>query len=334
MTLQKDSKALGHAMALVTAVIWGCTFVSSKVLLESFTPIEVMFFRFVLAYIALWIMKPKLLRTGSIKRELGFAAAGLTGVTLYFVCENVALTYTQASNVGVIVSVAPMFTAVLSSIFFKSEKPGHKFYVGFLISIAGIALISFNGAAVLKLSPMGDALTVAAALSWAVYSLIMIRLNGYGYGTLLCTRRVFFYGLVFMTPLLFVMESGFDPGRFASVPVVLNFLFLGLVASALCYVFWNRAFEILGAVKTNVYIYLVPVVSIVASAVIIREKITWISALGAVLTLMGLWFSQISPRKLPESSRQEGVYENEEIPCDYTEPGSFDDAGLQDQQRK
>ena len=73
---------------------------------------------------------------------------------------------------------------------------------------------------------------------------------------------------------------------------LLNFLYLGLGASALCFVTWNWCVGILGAVKTSSYIYLVPVITIVASFLILRENITGVALIGACLTLVGLFLSE------------------------------------------
>ena len=110
--MSEKSNMTGHLAAAVTIFIWGTTFISTKVLLVSFTPLEILFFRFFIGYAALWIAAPRLLHTGDRKAELLFAAAGLCGVTLYFLMENFALTLTQAANVSIIISVAPFFTSL------------------------------------------------------------------------------------------------------------------------------------------------------------------------------------------------------------------------------
>lgn len=146
----------GHITALITIVIWGTTFISTKILLTDFTPIEKLFFRFLLGLLVLIAVYPKRLRIKDKKQELTFAAAGLCGICLYYLLENIALTYTMASNVGVIISVAPFFTAVLSHVFLKTEeKLKVQFFVGFIVAITGICLISFNGKE-LELNPIGD----------------------------------------------------------------------------------------------------------------------------------------------------------------------------------
>ncbi|MGL5436109.1 MAG: DMT family transporter [Lachnospiraceae bacterium] len=205
--------------------------------------------------------------------------------------ENISLTLTTESNVGVIITIAPFFTALLSALLLKSDKPKLQFYVGFLAAIAGVILISCNGSS-LQINPLGDFLAVLAAVAWAVYSILTRKISELGYPVIQTTRRIFFYGLLFMLPLLFIMDFSLQPDRFTNLINLGNILYLGLGASALCFVTWNTAVGILGAVKTGVYIYLVPVVTVATSALILNEALTPILILGAILTLAGLWLSE------------------------------------------
>jgi drug/metabolite transporter (DMT)-like permease len=282
----------GHITALITILIWGTTFISTKILLTDFTPIEILFLRFVLGLIVLIVIYPKRLKVKNIKQELYFALAGLCGITLYYLLENIALTYTMASNVGVIISIAPFFTAILSHIFMKSEeKLKVNFFIGFLVAIVGICLISFNGSK-LKLNPIGDILAVAAAIVWAIYSLLTRKISSFGYNTIQTTRRIFIYGIILMLPTLFIFDFNLDFQRLANLKYILNFLYLGIGASALCFVTWNYAVKVLGAVKTSVYIYMIPVITVITSAIVLKEKITLIAIIGTVLTLIGLFLSE------------------------------------------
>ena len=110
----EEKLSLGHLAALFTVVNWGTTFIATKLLLEAFTPIEILLFRFVLGFLALWLVCPRRLKVGDWHREAVFAAAGLTGVCLYYLLENIALTFSTASNVGVIVSASPLFAALFT----------------------------------------------------------------------------------------------------------------------------------------------------------------------------------------------------------------------------
>ena len=215
----------------------------------------------------------------------------LCGVCLYYLLENIALTYTMASNVGVIISIAPFFTAMLTHLVTKEEKLRANFFIGFIVAMAGICLISFNGAK-MQLNPIGDLLAVAAAVVWACYSVLTRKISSFGYHTVQTTRRVFAYGIVFMIPALFLFDCRIGAERFANPVYLGNLIFLGLGASALCFVTWNMAVKILGAVKTSIYIYLVPVITVVTSALILNEQVTVMSGVGTILTLIGLFLSE------------------------------------------
>lgn len=286
---QKTS--IGHLLAVLTILIWGTTFISTKILLTDFKPVEILFFRFVLGLIALWIVHPHRLKRTTKKQELTFAAAGLCGICLYYLLENIALTYSMASNISVILSVTPFFTAILSCLVTKGEKLSLSFFVGFVVAMAGIALISFNGSR-MQLNPLGDMLAILAGVVWAFYSVFMKDIGNFGYNTIAATRRVFTYGILFMIPALFFFDFDWDLTRFGTAVNLFNIVYLGLGASAMCFVTWNVALKILGVVKTSVYIYAIPVITVIASVIILHEKITLMSAAGTVLTLVGLFLSE------------------------------------------
>lgn len=288
----KNKNIIGHIYALITIIIWGTTFISTKVLLNNFSPIEILFFRFTIGFFALFIISPHKLKLKEKKEEFLFISAGLSGVTLYFLFENIALTYSFASNVGVIIAISPFFTAILAHIFLEKEKFKLNFFIGFISAIIGIFLISFNGQTVLKLNPIGDILAVLAAFTWAVYSILIRKISNLGYNTIQSTKKIFLYGIIFMIPMLFIMDFKFNFEYFLNKINLFNILFLGLGASALCFVTWNFSVKILGAVKTSVYIYMVPVITVVASILILHENITLISVIGTVLILFGLFISE------------------------------------------
>ena len=274
----------GHLAALLTIFIWGTTFISTKILLTDFKPIEILFFRFLIGLFILILIYPKRLRKTTKKQELTFALTGLCGVTLYYLLENIALTYSMASNIGVIISIAPFFTAILSHFILKEETLNQNFIIGFMAAMMGIMLISFNGSSNFKLNPLGDILALLAALTK--------RISDYGYSTIQVTRRTFMYGVTFMFLTLIPLGFKLDLGRFSNPIYLGNILFLGLGASALCFVTWNMAVKILGAVKTSIYIYIVPVVTVVTSIIVLHEQITLMAFIGTVLILIGLFLSQ------------------------------------------
>jgi drug/metabolite transporter (DMT)-like permease len=301
-----DNKTMkAHILALLTIFIWGTTYISTKRLLVDFSPTEIMFFRFIIAFLVLLAFSPSRIRFRSLKEELLFASAGLAGVTMYFFLQNTSLVYTLASNAGVLISVAPFFTGILSWLILKDTVLRKNFFIGFAFSIIGVVLISFNGNFVLKLNPLGDILAVSCAVAWAAYCVIMKKISALDYPTIPCTRKIFFYGILTMLPLLPFLDFHLDPSRFYHLPNVFNMLFLGLGASALCFVTWNYAVSVLGPVRTSVYIYFNPIVTVVTSAIVLHERITPVAMAGVVLILSGLYLSEKRGNKSSQTEKEE-----------------------------
>jgi drug/metabolite transporter (DMT)-like permease len=306
MLLPRGQALLAHLFALGTSAVWGLTFISSKILLETHTPLEIIVFRFTAATAFLFCLRPRLFRHGGGWRtELLFAGAGLFGVSVYFLLENTALLYTYASNTSVILCTAPFFTGLVCSAFLK-ERMGHTFFLGFVIAIAGIALISFNGASTLGLNPLGDFLAMLAALSWAIYSLLTRLIFDRGYPMLEATRRILLWGLASFVLFLPFQAKPFQMPDLMDPATVGHILFLGLLASGVCYSTWNHALRTIGAVKTTAYIYLSPVFTVLAAALVLDERITLLAAIGMILTLTGLLLSE-NPFALPDNVRNFGL---------------------------
>lgn len=287
----KNKQLLGHLAAMFTIFLWGSTFISTKILLTAFSPTEILFFRFFIGYLALMIIYPVTMKVRSKKHEGMFALAGLCGVVLYYFLENVALTYTFASNAGVISSVVPFFSFLLAYFLLKDEPLHSRFFIGFFIAMTGIVLISMNGMTTFQLNPLGDALALTATIVWAFYSILSKMINQYGYHIIQVTRRVFFYGLLWMIPLIWHFKIRLDWERLTNPSFAFHLLFLGLFASAICFLTWSFSVKMLGVVKSSVYIYGVPIITMVISMIVLHERLTLMSALGTALTLGGLLLS-------------------------------------------
>jgi drug/metabolite transporter (DMT)-like permease len=279
-------------MALATVTVWGTTFVITKILLlHGLTPSGIFFLRFALAYIGVGLLSWKRIWADSFRDELLFVASGLAGGSLYFLFENTALTYTLASNASLLICVAPILTTFLNRLFYRGDRIHSSLIYGSLMAFAGVALVVYNGGVVLKLNPLGDILVLLAALMWAFYSVIIKTLNG-KYSALFVTRKVFFYGLLTTLPVFIVQP--FDV-RFDTLlqPIVwINLLFLGLVASMLCFISWNLSAKTLGIVRITNYVYFSPVVTLVTSVFLLHERITPIALAGSVLILSGVYLAE------------------------------------------
>lgn len=277
-----------YVIAFAIVVIWGCTFVQTKLLINSgLCPEEIFFYRFVLAYLLMLPLSGKKLMLDGWKDELIAISLGLTGGSLYFVTENYALAFGYCSNVALIVCLTPLITTLIVGCLYPSERIGRSGVVGSVVALVGMALVVFNGNFILKLSPLGDLLAFAACICWALYSLAIKRLQG-KYSNMLITRKVFGYGLLTMMPWLLFRGVNAEVLITGGTIVWGNLLFLGCVASMLCFLGWNWCLGKLGTVRATNLLYLNPVVAIITSALVLGENVTWIAICGAVLILIGL----------------------------------------------
>ncbi len=286
--MQKPSYIAYHVLALVTAAVWGSTFVSTKILLANgLSPAQIMVIRFSIAYLLILLLSHRPLFSRKLSDELLMIGAGITGGSLYFLAENSALIYTQASNVAIIIAVTPLLTAIAAHFFSRGERFSRTLATGSVIALAGVVLVVLNGRFVLHLNPKGDMLTIAAAVLWALYSIIIVRLQR-RYSSLFITRKVFFYGIVTLLPYLFIHEASLDFGLLLRPAVIGNLLFLGLVASFACYWAWNAAIARIGSVNASNYLYLNPVVALITSAIVLDERITVTALIGTALIMLGV----------------------------------------------
>lgn len=278
-----------HIVAIFVVLIWGTTFVSSKVLLNSgLLPADIFFVRFIIAYSCLLCLSHKRLFANSIADELTLAGLGIMGGSLYFLTENMALLHSTSSNVSILVSTTPLVTAMLLAIFYKSERLSSRQICGSVLAFIGVVLVVLNGQLVLHLNPLGDALALGASFTWGFYSLFMRRIMG-RYSADFITRKVFFYGLVTIMPYFALVHSlDIDLLTSGSMTIWGNLLFLGFVASTGGYLLWNWVMRKLGAVKSTNFIYLQSLVSMVAGHVILGERITIMAIAGAVILIIGM----------------------------------------------
>ena len=292
-----ESRVRYHLLALAVVLVWGVTFVCTKVLIGAgLHPVDIFWIRFVLAYAGIWLY---ILLTGrdrtlwyGWKEELVFLFLGITGGSFYFLTENTALAHTQASNVSFLVCSAPLFTALFTLLYRRFGKGrfadalekvrlGWPLIGGTVLALSGMALVAFEGSR-LRVSPIGDLLAIGAALCWALYSLFMGEMTN-RYGTVTATRKVFFYGLLTIIPFLFGSDRGFSLELLRPFPVWGNLLFLGLVASLACFIAWNLVIDKLGNVSSTNYVYLNPVFTLLTATLFLGERMTPLSALGEKL---------------------------------------------------
>lgn len=296
--MSATQKIMGHFYAIFTILVWGSCFVLTKEMLTTYTAIQIIPLRMALAYVTLWVLRPKTLKLPR-KDELMFILIGVTGGSLYFFLQNTALSYTYAANVSILVALAPILTVILAQLFSRSgERLGKYVYIGAVIAIVGVVLVVLNGQLTFHLNPLGDFIALGAAFMWALYS-ILIKKYTEQYDNFLVTRRVMLWAFLTSVPLMLVTDGMPDLRPLFTTPrILLSWLFLGVFGNAVCFAIWNVAFKRLGVVITNNYLYASPFVTLAAGYLILHEEITLMSIIGAVIITAGV----IVALKKPKSS--------------------------------
>jgi drug/metabolite transporter (DMT)-like permease len=293
------SNKIYHIIAITTAAIWGTTFISSKVLLqEGLSPAMIMTLRFAMAYICMLpFMRKGEVWCNNFKDEALMLVLGISGGSLYFLFENTALVYTLASNVAIIIAATPLLTTLAVHLISRQERVERSMYLYSSLSLLGVGLVVFNGEFILKLNPLGDILTLGAAVMWVIYSIVVLYLQG-RYAPLIITRKVFFYGVVTLIPYFWFFEPfEISVATLLKPTVAGNLLFLGILASLICYWTWNMVIEKLGAVHATNYLYINPIVAMITAQIVLHEQITPLAIVGTILILSGVYLAERGKRK-------------------------------------
>ena len=279
----------------MTVAVWGTTFVWTKLLIiNGLSPAQIFTLRFIIAYVlltgfSLWRGRHKWL-SDNWRDELTMLALGLTGGSMYFLTENESLRFTTATNTSLIVCSCPLFAMLIIALFYKSERFSKRQALGSLVALAGMAAVVLNGHFVLHLSPLGDTLAFSACLCWALYTLLMKPVMG-RYPAMFITRKVFFYGILTILPYYIFVPDMPSWDVLTRPDVALNLLFLGSVASMLCYLTWSWCMKGLGAVVCTNWVYVNPITTIIAAWLILGEQITVYFLIGSALIIAGMYLS-------------------------------------------
>ena len=296
---QKYLMLIAHIGAMIVATSWGTSFLSTKVLMHPsglFTPVEMFVYRFAAAYLILLLFTFRNIRSNNWNDEFTFMLCGICSGSLYFITENFALQNTTTGNVSLLASISPIFTTILMAIIYRQRiLPG--VIIGSIVSFAGAACIILSNGDGLSINPKGDLLALSAALSWAIYTVAIKRVLPH-YSGFFVTRKLFFYGVISALPLLLSQQ---EPIQFAALfdfsqpKIFLNFMFLVGMCSLSAYVIWNEVMRILGPVTSNNYLYVQPLVTMIAAFFILGENIYLLGYIGCALIIGGLIYSDKCP---------------------------------------
>ena len=281
------SNILKYLPATFTSLVWGATFVASKhILVSGMSPFMLMTFRFAIAYLSLWIFCRKWLPIRFDRRELYFLLLGVTGGSVYFLFEYLSLQHTTAINVGLISALVPILSTLIA-IFLRTIKVGYFYVIGSIVAFFGVYLVTTNGKFVFEVYPIGDLLAFFAALFWAIYTVVLDRI-GNTVDPLLVSRRLFFYALITIIPFTLVFSDFTEISLFAQTSILLPAIYLAFVASAVCIWLWNVSVNVVGLVRTNNFLYFLPVVALLASAIFFADEVTLPTIVGTICVFFGV----------------------------------------------
>ncbi len=295
--MARNNTWIYHLVAFATVAIWGCTFVSTKVLmLNGLSPAQIFTLRFLIAYVMMLAVYHSRLWADSWRDELKMMLLGISGGSLYFLSENEAMNFTSTTNTSLIVCSCPLFATLLVRLVYRSTTRISMMQLGgSLLAFAGMVIVVLNGRFVLHLSPLGDALAFTACLSWSVYSLLMKWVSA-KYGAAFITRKVFFYGVLTILPY-YIFFPTLPTAAVLTKPVVVgNLAFLGCLASMICFLTWNWCISKLGAVKATNWVYFNPITTMIFASWVLGEKITPYFLAGATCILLGMFVADRSTK--------------------------------------
>jgi drug/metabolite transporter (DMT)-like permease len=288
----------GFVALIITLLIWGTTFLVTKVVLQEIGPLQLTALRFALAFL---VLAPLAARQGFKLKDVfrpTFMLFGLTGTTLYYSLQNLGLSLTSISSASLILSIVPVITAVLAVIFLK-ERLTKLRLLGIGLVTIGMILVALNSSGSSDGSNpwLGNILIFASGLAWAVYTIQGRKMVG-SYPALVMTAASTGAGLIFLLP--FAGWETVTSGLPHLSPLgILEIVYLGVAAFALTMFLWNYALHYLSASVASTYLNLVPIIG-VASGFLLGERPPWLQLVGGGLAVLGVWISSLAPRqKMP-----------------------------------
>ena len=286
------SKLVPVLEALFAVIIWGASFIATKVALQDVSPVTVVWLRFGMGVVILGIVVTVRKQFAWPKRDewAYFALVGFLGITFHQWMQSTALQTSRASTTAWIVATTPVFMALLGWLALK-EKLTWLQTGGIALATLGVLLVVSDGdptaISFKQFGAPGDILVLISSLNWAVFSALSRR----GLKTHPATRMMFYvmtFGWLFTSILFF---AGPGPREIPQLTFNgwLGVAFLGVFCSGLAYIAWYDALQVLPTGQLGAFLFLEPPVAVVVAAIILAEPVTWAALLGGGIILFGVW---------------------------------------------
>ena len=283
------SKLTASFYALLSISFWGVSFVSIKSVLEKLDPYSLMVLRFGLG--ALFLLVILLFTRSRLRISITYIphliVLGILGVFIHQLLQATALLTINASSAGWLISFAPIFTVILS-VLFLHEKMNAKKGFGMMVAIVGVFLVTTtrSGHSFEFSVNIGFFLMLLSTLNWAVYSILLKKLH-IPYPALVVTFYMSLIGFVLTLPFI-IRNRGWESLPLLTQTEWAHLLFLAVFVSAIGYWYWGKALEVLDASKVTIFIYLEPLVTLLAAIFLLHEKFILISAIGGIIIIIGV----------------------------------------------
>ena len=291
----------GYLFAIGATAIWSGNFIIARGLNQSIPPVSLAFWRWTVAVIAFLpvALKPLIVEWPLIKKNLPYlCVTALLGITAFNTLVYYAGHTTTAFNLSLISITFPIFIAILSWIFFGEKITAAK-GLGFLIVAAGVLFLITKGnlTRLLEITfAIGDLWMLLAAFIFAVYSILLKR-RPEGVSILAFQLGTFIAGLLFLSPFFFI-EYAAAPHFVLEMKTVFAILYVGIFASLVAFIFWNKAIAALGPSKAGMLYYTLPVFSGIASYLFLDERLTPTHLFSMLLIFAGILIANYESRKV------------------------------------
>ena len=288
----KHKLFLSYAKVLFSVIVWGASFIATKVALKEISPATVVWLRFgigvlILGLAARWRGQLTLPKRKDIPY---FALLGAIGITFHQWLQSTALVTAQASTTAWIVATTPIFMSLLGWLVLQEKLTGLQIF-GIALAALGVLLVVSKGdlasLGVGQFGTPGDFLILISALNWAVFSTLSRRgLKEHPAGQMML--YVMGFGWLFTSALFFAGPGLTDISKL-NLDGGLGVAFLGIVCSGLAYIFWYDGLQAIPASQVGAFLYLEPLVAVVVASAILQEPILLASLLGGGIILLGVW---------------------------------------------
>jgi drug/metabolite transporter (DMT)-like permease len=287
---------LTRFLLLLTVMIWGSTFVATKILLGYLSPAEILGLRMLIGVPLLGgLLAVKRVKLEFSRSEWLTLLIGSAVLTAHFLIQITGLKTTTATNTGWIISVTPLAMAVLSFLFLR-EKIGRNIVIGIALATLGIFLLISKGdfGSIGWLKSTGDWLILISAHTWAIYTVIT-RTVVRNRNPLAVTSAVFVPCAIVM--VIYILFN-FEWHKLATLPPVpmASLLFLAILGTALAQWLWQAGVAKIGAAKAGIFLYIEPLTSTALGVAYLHEPFGVFTGIGAALVIAGVVVAESQTR--------------------------------------